>query len=245
MRGMRGLLLLFLVGCAGTAASQEARVEDAITPTFEPATNLPSMGIPSKGKYIPVEPQGAHLEIPAEYVDQLDWSLESFRDTPALFDDQPAEPIVREAKSYRRARRAARNSRGLSRGRRYKAPRPRRLVGLSVTLTRASGHAVSRPGHAVRRPGHAISRPQHPFSRPQHPVSRPDHAVSRPNHPVTRASHPVTRPNHPVTRPQHPIGLPGHAVTRPEHPVSRPGHPVTRPGHPYNPVPRGAEQKAK
>ena len=236
MGGMRGLLLLLLVGCASTAASQEARVEDAVAPTFEPATN-----IRSKAKYIPVEPQGAHLRIPAEYVDQLDWSLESFRDTPALFDDQPAEPIAQENKRYRRAKRAA----GRSRGRRYKAPKPRRLVGLSVTLTRASGHAVGRPGHAVRRPGHAVNRPQHPFSRPQHPVGRPDHAVSRPNHPVTRSSHPVSRPKHPVTRPQHPVGLPGHAVTRPEHPVSRPGHPVSRPGHPYNPVPRGSEQKAK
>jgi len=240
---MRGLLLLLLVGCASTAASQEAHVEDAVTPTFEPSAGIAWRAETSGRKHTPT--RGTYLRIPEEYVDQLDWSLESFRDTPALFDDQPAEPIAQENKNYRRARRAARSSRAGSRGRRYKAPKPRRLVGLSVTLTRASGHPMSRPGHSVRRPGHAVNRPQHPVSRPQHPVSRPDHAVSRPNHPVTRSSHPVTRPNHPVTRPQHPIGLPGHAVTRPQHPVRRPGHPVSRPGHPYNPVPRGSEQKAK
>ncbi|MHC4410700.1 MAG: hypothetical protein ACYS0F_17055, partial [Planctomycetota bacterium] len=64
---MRGLILLLLIGCAGTAASQEVRVEDAVTPTFEPATSVRS-SVTSRAKYIPVEPQGAHLKIPAEYV---------------------------------------------------------------------------------------------------------------------------------------------------------------------------------
>ncbi|MHC4938336.1 MAG: hypothetical protein ACYTHK_05150 [Planctomycetota bacterium] len=230
---MRGLVLLLLAGCAGRAAAKDAYVLPPGLPTYEPATG-------SGGGYHPPAPRRAYLHIPAEYVDRLDWSTKSFEDAPVLFDDQPAEPIeVTYEAGKPRPRRARRG------GRRSRAHRSRRLIGVSVKLVRAGGHPISRPGHAISRPSHLVSRPQHPVSRPQHPVNRPNHSVSRPDHPVSRPNHPINRPNHAISRPQHPIGLPGHPITRPQHPVRRPGHPVSRPGHPYNPVPRGSEQKAK
>ena len=215
------MLLIVLTGCASPAVMEEARTIQASTPRYRtPKTG----GAPR-----------THLDIPAEFIEQLNWDPAAYRDLPVLFEDDGPRADDRTVETPQRRRR---NSHARPRRRYRRAQRPFRTVGLSVTITPASGHPLGLPGHAVQRSRHPVGRPQHPVDRPAHAIGLPGHAVKRSNHPVTRPDHAVRRPNHPVRRPDHPVNRPNHPIRKSNHPVELPGHAIGLPGQSIRSVPR-------
>jgi hypothetical protein len=219
MKGVRSFVLLLLAGCASRSGALEAHTTAAPVPGYR--------------SHAPRPPSRTHLEIPEEYVGQLNWDPAAFENAPILFDADDSPRIERSPSLPARFRVPR------TRPARYRAERPFRTTGIRVSISPASGHPMGRSGQPVGRPAQAVTRPGQAVNQPGQAVKRPAQAVERPGQAVERPEHPVKRPGHAVKRSKHPVKRPDHAVKRPGQAVKRSGHPVKRPGQAVDPVPEG------
>ena len=250
MSGIRGLILTLLIGhlagCASPMATQEARTVGVLTPEFEPSIGPTTSRVRTRGA------PRTELKIPVEYLNQLNWDPAAYEGLPTLFEDDGPTRVraSRSASGPQTTQRWRPRSRRRG-GRTRRAAKPFRTVGLSVTITRASGtsafgHPLGRPGHAVRRSAHPVTRSAHPVSRPQHPVGKSAHPMKRPQHPVKRPGHAVPPPRSPgetAAAPDSPAR--SRRAARPNHPVGLPGHAIGLASHSVRSVPQRSKQKLK
>jgi len=220
------MVLFLLAGCASTALPLEARAPEAPVPTHHLRTSPP--------------PTRARLEIPAEYMDRLNWDPAAFEDTPVLFQPQEPPPVGDD-----RPERGTRSHPRRGWDAPYRAPRPFRTTGLRVTIQPASGHPMGLPGQAVGLPRHPVGLPGQAVRAPKSPVDLPGQAVKRPGQAVERPGQAVGLPGQAVGLPGQAVQQPGQAVKRPGQAVKRPGQAVELPGQAVQSVPKSAGEAAK